>query len=355
MTTAKRLKVGLIGYGHAGSTFHAPLILSEPRLELSAVATSRESLVARELPGVGCVPSPAELLADGGLDLIVVASPNETHLALALAALGAGKHVVVDKPLANSSREAAELIVAAARAGRTLSVFQNRRWDGDFLTVKRLIAAGTLGRVEYYEARFDRYRPQIKAGWREEEKAGSGLLHDLGAHLIDQALNLFGSPESVTADIEIQRPGARVDDYFRVTLQYGPMRAVLGASMLAPEPGPKFLVRGDGGTFEKYGLDPQEEALKAGRRPRGSGWGRDLPNNYGTLTSAESARRVETLPGAYQDYYAGLAACLLDGAPVPVAAEDARRSLAVLEAARVSAAERRTVAVETERKSPRRR
>ena len=341
--TAGRLKVGLIGYGHAGSIFHAPLILAEPRFELSAVATSRHSQVGRTLAGVRCVSSPAELFSDDSIDLIVVASPNETHRELALAALAAGKHVVVDKPLANSSREAGEIIDAAARSGKMLSVFQNRRWDGDFLTVKSLIGEGSLGGVSYYEARFDRDRPQIKAGWREEEKEGSGLLFDLGSHLIDQALSLFGPPESVSAVVEKQRPGARVDDYFRIELNYDSRQAVLQASMLAPEPGPRFLVRGDAGTFEKSGLDPQEDALKAGRRPGEIGWGRDLPKNYGTLTTKEGARRVETLPGAYQDYYSGLASCLLHGAPVPVAAEDARRALIVLEAARLSSAERRTV------------
>lgn len=333
---AARLKAGLIGYGHAGSIFHAPLLRAEPRLELNAVATSRREQVARDLPGVRRVGTPAELCADAAIDLIVVASPNETHRELALAALRAGKHVVVDKPLANTPREAEELMAAAARAGRTLGVFQNRRWDGDFLTVKRLIRDGSLGRVNHYEARFDRHRPQIKAGWREEEKAGSGLLYDLGSHLIDQALSLFGPPDGVSARVERQRPGARVDDYFRVVLQYGPMQAVLGASMLAAEPGPRFFVRGDAGTFEKYGLDPQEDALKAGRRPGGADWGRDRLENYGTLTTKDGACRIETLPGAYQDYYAGLAACLIDGAPNPVPAKDARDALAVLEAARPS-------------------
>jgi scyllo-inositol 2-dehydrogenase (NADP+) len=329
----KRLKVGLIGYGHAGSIFHAPLLRAEPRLELSAVATSRKDRVARELPGVRCVSSPLDLFADPDLQLVVVASPNETHRELALAALAAGKHVVVDKPLANSAREADELIAAAARAGRVLSVFQNRRWDGDFLTVKRLVGAGHLGRIDYYESRFDRHRPQIKSGWREEEKEGSGLLFDLGSHLIDQALNLFGPPDSVVADVERRRPGARADDYFRVVLKYGTMEAVLGAKMLG-EPGPRFLVRGGAGSFEKHGLDPQEEALKAGRRPGDEGWGRDGAEHYGLLTTIDGARPIETIPGAYQRYYAGLAACLLDGAPVPVAAEDARRALAVLDAAR---------------------
>jgi scyllo-inositol 2-dehydrogenase (NADP+) len=341
--TAERLKVGLVGYGHAGSIFHAPLLRAEPRLELSAVATSRHSQVGRDLPGARCVLTPAELFADGSIDLIVIASPNETHRELALAALQAGKHVVVDKPLANSPREAGELIDAAARAGRTLSVFQNRRWDGDFLTVKSLIEGGALGRAGYYEASFDRYRPQIKTGWREQEKEGSGLLFDLGAHLIDQALNIFGLPQSVTANVERQRTGAIVDDYFRLGLRYDSRLIMLHASMLAPEPGPKFVVRGDAGTFEKYGLDPQEDALKAGRRPGDADWGRDRTENHGTLTTAAGVRRVETIPGAYQDYYAGLAACLLDGGPNPVPAGDARRALVVLEAARLSAVERRPI------------
>jgi scyllo-inositol 2-dehydrogenase (NADP+) len=197
--------------------------------------------------------------------------------------------------------------------------------------------------VDYYEASFDRYRPQIKTGWREQEKAGSGLLYDLGAHLIDQALNIFGLPNSVAATVERQRPGAMVDDYFRLELHYDSRQIVLRATMLAPEPGPKFIVRGSAGAFEKYGLDPQEDALKAGGSPGGVDWGRDRAANHGTLTTAAGVRRVETIPGSYQGYYAGLAACLLDGAPVPVAAEDARRALVVLEAARLSAAERRAV------------
>ena len=333
----KRLKVGLIGYGHAGSIFHAPLIHAEPRLELAAVATSRDVLGARR------VSSPDELFQDGGIDLIVVASPNETHRAHALAALRAGKHVVVDKPLANSSQEAGELIAVAADAGRTLSVFQNRRWDGDFLTVKKLIKDGSLGKVDYYEAHFDRYRPQIKVGWREQGKEGSGLLFDLGSHLIDQALHLFGMPESVTAVVEKQRPGVLVDDYFRLELNGGSRKRVLQASMLSPEPGPKFLVRGGAGTFEKYGLDPQEDSLKVGVRPGAAGWGADRVENFGTLTTNDGERRIETAPGAYQAYYSGLAACLLDGAPNPVLPEDARAALRVLEAARLSASEKMPV------------
>jgi scyllo-inositol 2-dehydrogenase (NADP+) len=339
------MRVGLIGYGHAGAVFHAPLIRAAGRLELCAIATSRTEAIARDLPGVRRAASAAELLADPDIDLVVVATPNETHRALALAALDAGKHVVVDKPLAVSSREASELIAFAKAHGRTLSVFQNRRWDGDFLTVKRCIGEGLLGNVFHFESHFDRFRPALKAGWREEAKDGSGLLFDLGSHLIDQALVLFGIPDAVTADVESQRPGARVDDYFHLILHWGARRAVLHASMLAREPGPRFLIHGDAGSYVKYGLDPQEEALKAGRRPGGDDWGREAPERFGTLTNGDGARRLETLPGKYLEFYEGMAACLLDGAPVPVAADDARRALVVLEAARLSAAERRTVAL----------
>jgi scyllo-inositol 2-dehydrogenase (NADP+) len=326
-----KIRVGLIGRGGAGKVFHEPLIRACPRLELAGPAAGRGG--AREL------------LDDASVELIVIATPNETHRELALAALDAGKHVVVDKPLAVSSREAQELIARAAARGRTLSVFQNRRWDGDFLTVKRLLDEGVLGDVESFESRFDRYRPAPKPGWREEVKAGSGILCDLGSHLIDQALVLFGAPESVTAEIERQRPDARVDDYFRVVLNYGECRVVLGASMLAREPGPRFSVRGDAGSYVKHGLDPQEEALKSGRRPGGGDWGREAPERFGTLTGQDGARRFETVPGNYPKFYEEMAACLLDGAPVPVAADDARRALVVLEAARLSASEKRTVAM----------
>ena len=346
---AAKIRVGLVGYGHAGAVFHAPLIRAAARLELAAVATGREERVARDLPGVRRAAGPAELFTDPSIDLVVIATPNETHRALALAALDAGKHVVVDKPLANSAREAEELILRARARGRTLSAFQNRRWDGDFLTVKRLIDEGALGSVEHYESRFDRFRPEIKPGWREKAGAGAGLLYDLGSHLIDQALVLFGMPEAVDAEIVARRPDAEVDDYFLVTLSYGARRAILGASMLAREAGPRFLVRGAAGSFVKRGLDPQEEALKAGRVPEGANWGQDAPELYGTLTTSVGARPLVTSPGAYPEYYARLAASLLDGEALAVPADDARRALVVLEAARLSATEKRIVPLRPEK------
>jgi scyllo-inositol 2-dehydrogenase (NADP+) len=335
----EKIRVGLVGYGLAGSVFHAPLIGSVDALELVSVATSRAELVRRSLPDVLVLPHAEDLFSDPAVELIVIATPTATHFELARAALLAGKHVVVDKPFTLTSREADELIALAQRQGRMLSVFQNRRWDNDFLTVKRCLSQGRLGEVYYYEAHFDRFRPAIKEGWREVAAPGAGILYDLGAHLIDQALLLFGPPDSVTADVMAQRPAAKVPDYFHLILHYGRKRVVLHGATLVREPGPRFIVHGDGGSFLKYGIDPQEEALAAGRRPGGADWGREAPELFGTLTSADGSReKIETLPGAYQDYYKGIAACLRGGAAVPVDPADCRAGIGIIEAAERRAA-----------------
>jgi scyllo-inositol 2-dehydrogenase (NADP+) len=342
----KKIQVGLIGYGLAGSVFHAPLIASVDRLHLAAVASSRTDQITGDFPGTRIVATPEELFADPNIELIVVASPNTTHYELARRALRAGKHVVVDKPVTTTVREADSLIALAEDRNLTLSVFQNRRWDNDFRTVKHCIEEGTLGQVYFFESHFDRFRPAIKTGWRETPEKGSGVLYDLGAHLIDQTLHLFGLPEAVTADVLAQRPEARVDDYFHLVLHYQERRAVLHASTLVRNPGPRFSVHGDGGSFTKYGLDGQEDALKAGKRPGAADWGRDQSEYFGTLVTADGSRHtVETLPGTYQEFYKAIASTIRDGAPVPVKASDARDTLMILEAALRSAAERRTVAV----------
>ncbi|MDD1677754.1 MAG: Gfo/Idh/MocA family oxidoreductase, partial [Methanomicrobiales archaeon] len=249
--------VGLVGYGLAGSVFHAPLIRSVPQLRLAKVVTSRREQVAKDLPGVATVPGIDDVLSDPAIDLVVVASPSANHFEHARAALLAGKHVVVDKPVATTSREAGELIELAASRGRVLSVFQNRRWDNDYLTVKHCIEQGWLGKVFHYEVHFDRFRPRINTGWREEPGAGAGILYDLGAHLIDQSLHLFGMPRAVTADVIAQRAGAKVEDYFHLVLDYLPLRVILHAATLVVQPGPRFIVHGDGGSFLKYGIDGQ--------------------------------------------------------------------------------------------------
>ena len=336
--------VGLIGYGLAGAVFHAPLIRSDPGLKLAKIVTSRREQVAKDLPGVAVAAGIDDVFSDPAIDLVVIASPSAHHYEHARAALLAGKNVVVDKPLATSSREARELIELAGRRGRVLSVFQNRRWDNDYLTVKHSIERGWLGKVFHYEVHFDRFRPDIKAGWREVPGPGAGILYDLGAHLVDQSLQLFGMPRAVTADIIAQREAAKVEDYFHLVLDYFPLRVILHAATLVVQPGPRFIVHGDGGSFLKYGIDGQEEALKHGQRPGDAEWGGDSPENCGEFTPAGGTpRKVETLRGGYERYYEALAACLETGGPPPVDPRDSRDGLIIIEAAQRSAAERRTI------------
>jgi len=337
------IRTGLIGYGTAGAVFHAPLIAAASGLRLAAVASRRMNEIARDFPEAKAYENPQSLIDDPDIELVVVATPNETHAALARAALEAGKHVVVDKPFTLDAGEAEALISLADAVGRKLSVFHNRRWDSDFLTVRRLVDDGRLGEIAYYEAHFDRFRPEIKQGWRETEAPGAGLLYDLGAHLIDQALVLFGLPQAVTADVTRQRAAARADDYFHVVLDYGRRRAVLHASVLVRDPGPRYLMHGDGGSFVKYGIDAQEAALREGRRPGGEGWGEDDPALFGRFTDADgTVATIDSLPGRYTAFYDGVAAAIRDGAPLPVEAREARDVIRVIEAAQLSAKERRT-------------
>jgi scyllo-inositol 2-dehydrogenase (NADP+) len=320
------LKVALIGRGLGGSVFHAPLIRALPALELAIVA--------------GAAEAEAAAVADG-IDLVVISSPNRTHFPLAEAALRAGKHVVLDKPFAVSLDEADALIALARERGRMLTIFHNRRWDGDFLTVRKILPR--LGEVRLFEAHWDRFRREIRAGWKDAAEGGAGSLYDLGPHLIDQALMLFGPPNAVAADVAIQREGAAVDDYFALTLHYGPMRVVLGASTLVMDPRPRFAIHGTGGSFVKYGLDPQEVALKEGADPRSAG--EDVPANYGILTCEAGTERVPTEKGHYLGFYEAVIAAIRDGAPPPVDPADARAGLRIIELARRSSEEGRRLAL----------
>jgi scyllo-inositol 2-dehydrogenase (NADP+) len=341
--------VGLVGYGLGGSAFHAPLIQAEPRLRLHAVATSRDEQVRRELPGVRVVGSLAELLEDPAVELVVVAAPNAVHHQLAAAALRAGRHVVVDKPFTITTAEADELIGLAEAADRRLSVFHNRRWDGDFLTVRRSLEAGLLGDVSSFTSRYDRFRPVPKGSWKEEDVPGSGVLYDLGPHLIDQALQLFGLPETLWADVGIQRPGVEAVDYLHLVLRYGRLRVLLHAGMEVRDPGPRFEVHGDRGSFVKHGLDLQEQALRAGGRPGDPGWGSEPSDRHGTLTTEaaglELRGRLASVPGDYGAFYAGMAAAIGGDGLVPVPAAEARDVIMVIELALASAREGRVVRV----------
>ncbi|MBX3607482.1 MAG: oxidoreductase [Piscinibacter sp.] len=320
------LRVGLIGYGYAGRTFHAPLIAAVPGLRLAAVASRDAARVHADWPQAEVLDAPA-LLQRADLDLVVIATPNDSHYPLARAALAAGRHVVVDKPFTLTPAEARELQALAAQRGRLLSVFHNRRWDGDFLTLEALLAAGTLGRVVHLESRFDRFRPQVRTRWRESAQPGGGLWFDLGPHLLDQALQLFGPPHGLALDQAVLRDGAQADDWFLARLRYDRRRVVLGASALAAAPGPRFVVHGTQGSWVKHGLDTQEDALKAGARPHGAA-GLDTPDpGPSVLTRPEGDRLVDTplplLPGRYVDYYAGVHAALCEGRPAPVPPDQA--------------------------------
>ncbi|GIH32028.1 Gfo/Idh/MocA family oxidoreductase [Microbispora amethystogenes] len=386
---AADIRVGLAGFGPAGAFFHAPLIAATPGLRLSAVVTrdpGRAARVRAEHPGAEVVAS-AEDLWDA-CDLVVIATPNRTHVPLATEALKAGLPVVVDKPLAGTADEARDLVRLARDRGIMLTVFQNRRWDGDFLTLRRLLPE--LGEIRRFESRFERWRPEPKGGWREAggpEDVG-GTLFDLGSHLVDQALTLFGPVAHVYAETDVRRAGIRNDDDAFVALTHrSGTRSHLWMSAVAGQPGPRLRVLGSRAAYVKWGLDPQEERLRAGERPgpadfgrgterrddwgteprdpggteprdpggteprdpggteprdlggrepRGS-WGTEPPGRWGTLGVEGDVRPVRTEAGAYQRFYEGVVACLRDGAPPPVPAEEAVETIAVLEAARLSA------------------
>ncbi|MFF3741463.1 Gfo/Idh/MocA family oxidoreductase [Streptomyces sp. NPDC002566] len=348
MTAGTPLRVGLIGYGLAGSVFHAPLIAATEGLSLDTVVTSnpeRQAQARAEFPDVRVTATPDALLARAGeLDLVVIASPNKTHVPLATAALEAGLPVVVDKPIAGTAAQARALAALAEERSLLLSVFQNRRWDGDFLTLRKLLDEGALGDVYRFESRFERWRPQPKGGWRESGDPAEigGLLYDLGSHVVDQALTLFGPVASVYAESDVRRPGAEADDDTFIALTHaGGVRSHLHVSATTAQLGPRFRVLGSSAGYVKYGLDPQEAALREGLRP-GAGWGEEPKSLWGRIGAGESpltggGSPVPTVPGDYPAYYAEVARALIDGGPNPVTALEAAAALDVLEAARRSA------------------
>jgi predicted dehydrogenase len=334
--------VGLIGYGLGGRAFHAPYVRSTPGMALKAVVSRDPGKVHGDLPGMTVVPSVDALLAQPEIDLVVVSSPDEFHAEHAIAALRAGKHVVVDKPLATTLADARAITAAGEAAGRLVTVFQNRRWDADFLTLKRLIEEGTLGEIVQFESHFDRWRPQVAAVWKEARHGGSW--QDLGPHLVDQALQLFGRPEGVSADIAALRDGAPGPDYFHVCLRYPRRRVLLHSSKLMAQHSLRFAVHGTRGSWIKHGLDTQEPAALAGRTPGDDDWGVDPVE--GMLTDAGgSTVAVSNARGDYRQLWLQLAAAIRGEAPNPVPAHDGVAVIEIIDAGLQSAAERREVAV----------
>ncbi|MGD0859720.1 MAG: Gfo/Idh/MocA family oxidoreductase [Terracidiphilus sp.] len=344
------IRVGLVGFGMAGRVFHAPLISSVEGLELAAVVERSSSNAAERYPGITTYRSLEAMLADSSLDLFVVATPSGTHFQVARQILEAGRNVVVDKPVAVVSSEVAQLMELAAARGVLLIPFFNRRWDGDFQTVRELLRGGSLGRLVYLESRFDRWRPNPPSDrlWKEDPSAGGGVLLDLGTHLADQALALFGKPESVAAEVLCERGWARASDAFTLRLRYPGLSVVLGANSLSSPPGPRFHLRGDQGNYCKLGLDPQEAALDKITRIEDPAWGQETPAGWGTLSvdvdGAIVTRPVAPIPGDYRLYYAGVRDALLGKAPAPVPSVAAWRVARLLEWAAESSAERREIA-----------
>ncbi|MEU7852940.1 Gfo/Idh/MocA family oxidoreductase [Nonomuraea sp. NPDC049141] len=345
------IEVGLVGYGTAGAFFHAPLIHATPGLRLSAVVTGNPVRADEVAARYGAVAVPS---LDGlwdRCDLVVVASPNKTHVPVATEALTRGKPVVVDKPLARTAEEARRLVRLAAERNLMLTVFQNRRWDGDFRTLSRLTAEGRLGDVLRLESRFERWRPVPKGGWRESGGAEevAGLLYDLGSHLVDQALQLLGPVREVYAESDVRREGVAADDDTFIALTHaGGARSHLWAGAMAAQLGPRFRVLGSRAAYVKHGMDVQEERLRAGISPDSPGFGAENEEMWGLLGTEDANAAVPTEPGAYLDFYRGVESCLRAGTPPPVSPESVVDALAVLEAARLSATERVVVQLNEE-------
>jgi predicted dehydrogenase len=359
------INTGLIGFGMGGRIFHAPFVSATPGLNLSAIVQRSGSSAAAEYPAARILRSADDLLADDSIRLVVVSTPNTSHFDVAKQCLLAGRHVVVDKPMTVTSAQATELVQLAAARNLHLFAFHNRRWDGDFLTVKQVLASGELGRLVTYEGRWDRFRPIPRENTWKESNAGAGMLLDLGSHLVDQALVLFGQPEAVTGEIRCDRDNSAIDDNFLVTLHYskdGPqrgLRARLSASWLAADPAPRFLLNGTRGAFRKQGMDAQEAALAAGSRPplptavTPPLWLPNPESEWGTLTTATdthepvqlNSRRIPTLPGDYRSYYASVRDALLGLPNEAVTGRDGLRVVRLLELARESSDAGRTLPV----------
>jgi predicted dehydrogenase len=323
----------MIGFGFVSKTFHVPLLKATEGYEITAVSSSHPADVLAVLPDVDVVSDPKLLATHPDLDLVVIASPNETHAPLAEAAMSAHRNVVVDKPFTVSVEEARHLAAVAKESDVLLSVFQNRRWDSDFLTVQDAIRQDLVGRIVLFESRIDRYRPEVRDRWREIPGPGAGLLYDLGPHLIDQTLLLFGIPDSVQATLAKQRRGARTDDYFQLVLRYGEMVATLGAGSLVSGGSPRFSVHGERASMVKHKPDIQEDQLRAGVLPGAPDWGLDPDDAVLYVGATGDTRAVKTARGDQRGYYVALREALLGRAPNPVPSEQGATVMAIIEAA----------------------
>ncbi len=348
----KTIRVGLIGFGAGGQIFHAPILTTVKGLELVEIrATKPEQVnVAKaKYPDAVIVPTSEEIFNDENIDLVVITTPNTSHYSLAMQALQAGKHVVVDKPFTINTKEADELIAVAASKNLVLSVYHDRRFDSDFHTLQKIINNNFLGDIVELESRYDRFRNYLKLNaWREEDAPGTGILYDLGSHLIDQVQILFGLPVAVTADLRIQRKGGKAVDNFEVILHYPGIKASIKGGMLVREPLPRFILLGNNGSFVKYGLDVQEAALKAGFNSlTKANWGVEPPDIWGTINTEMNGQhfvgKIESEKGDYAAYYLNVYHAILGKEDLMVTALQARNTVRIIELAMQSEKEKRTI------------
>jgi scyllo-inositol 2-dehydrogenase (NADP+) len=346
-----RLKTGIVGYGKSAKVFHVPFLSTMHEFEITAVLQRHGDDSKKQLPGIRIARSIEELIAGTDTELIVITTPNETHFEYASKALKAGKHVVLEKPFTNTTQEAEELIKIAGVSGKILSVYQNRRYVSDFLTISDLLKDKLLGEVHEFNAMYDRFRPEaIPGAWRETSTPGAGILFDLGPHLIDQVLTLFGHPEAITADIRKQRSHAKADDYFNIWLHYGFLKVILHSGMLVREQGPRYMIQGTIGSFIKYGEDPQEEKLKAGELPAGENWGKEAEEYYGILHTEIDGKVVrKAMPsrkGNYGQYYKNVYETIVNNAPLLEKPEHGYNTIKIIELAQESSRLKKTIACE---------
>jgi predicted dehydrogenase len=343
-----KIRVGLASFGMSGKIFHAPLLAHRNDYILSHIIERSTDYAASIYPHVRIGRTFEELLNNSDIDLVIVNTPDHTHFEFARLALEHGKHVVVEKPFTQTVGQARILTKLAREKNKLLSVFHNRRWDGDFLTVQDIVRQKKLGRLVEFISHYDRYRPIVQhSSWKEQSMSGTGLLYNLGSHMIDQALVLFGMPDAVTAHLKIIRQQAEVDDWYEVRLHYPDLSVRLNGSYLVPEAGPRYVLHGTEGSFIKSGIDPQEDELKKGTIPGGPGWGLENEKWQGTLISEENGaqirNKIPTAPGNYGAYYDSLWNSLTNGSEPPVTGLDGLRNLIIIEAAQRSSAERKTI------------
>ena len=342
-----KIKTGIASYGLSGRVFHAPFIETNDAFELSTICERSKNEASKKYPHVKIVRSFADLIADETLELIIVNTPDVTHYDYCRTALEAGKHVIVEKPFVFTVAEGEELIRLAAEKGRMLTVFQNRRWDGDFMTIRNIVSKNRLGKIVEYRAAFQRFRPQIADTWKERTDKFVGIVYNLGPHLVDQALCLFGKPTGVFAQIKKQRLGSQIDDFCHIILLYTELQVTLTAGMLMKEPIASFVLHGTNGSFIKQGIDPQEDQLRSGMWVTDADYGFDKPENYGTLTldknSETTKETIETLQGNYKYYFDAVADSIRNQTAPPVSPTENLLVIQILEAAYQSNAENRVI------------